>query len=588
MCGIVGVMSAQPVDRSKLDSALGTMRQRGPDGQGVWWSEDGCVGLGHRRLAINDPEGGYQPICSSRSISSVNGEFYALPDRYKGVSDSHALSDFYRDFGLDGTLERLRGEFAFLLYDRERKRLVAGRDRFGIKPLFWAQLGQEWWFASTPAALWAAGLAKGWCERSFAHAAATQYPPSGGSLFQGVHSLPPAHALTLSDSQLHVTKYWNLPTTVGGLGSVTDHSDDFRNCLRECVAHRLRKGSRTGVLLSAGVDSSSILALAAQQGEDLKAYTIDFPDSDEASFSEASLATQQARALGVPHTIIPLTAQEMVEQLPAVVRQTGGLVVNGHAVGKWKLSQAVQQDGIKVLLSGEGADELLFGYRHFRTYFGATEQNELLQDPAGLGILVSRTESTVLPPTVPNFFHAKYSLGLKISSFLDLETSPLKAFQESLEVGDPKTTPLEHARTVWLDTALRSYILEILGDGTEMAHSVEGRPPFLDHVLWERCSQMPISIHDGRKELLRHAMKGLVVEEIRKAPKHPFMAPPLGKPLYDGLREKILDVRHPFVEPANGLERLAEVRSLPAAQRLEWEPALLWLLSSYILQESWS
>ena len=548
------------------------MERRGPDGEGAWWSEDRSVGLGHRRLAINDVAGGTQPIVTRDVAVSVNGEFYDLPAEYEGKTDSLALVDSYQRQDLVTTLERLRGEFAFLLFDRSNNTLYAARDRFGVKPLFWARRGKEVWFASKVSALWAAGVEAAWCADSFAHAATTQYVSQGSTLFRGVHSVQPGTWMCVKGGELSSGHYWDVPS----LSSLKPASvPTFREVLKDCVVGRVRKGAKTGVLLSGGIDSASVLAVASTSGEELKAYTIDFPDSG--SFSEGRLAAKQAAFSQVPHESIPLTSTDMLKLLPTVVRDTEGLCVNGHSVGKWSLAQAVAKDGCKVLLSGEGADELLFGYRHFRPYFKSKVE---LEDPAGLGILVSRSGASELPERVPYFFHAKYHLGQKIHHFLNLPNEPKKCFQKSL--GKPGLTDLEKARQCWLDSALSTYILEVLGDGAEMSHSVEGRPPFLDHTLWHLVGRS-----DGQKTVLREAMVGLVIEEIRQKPKHPFMAPSLGDKLLDNLQEQIQEVEHPFVDRKSGLRTLSLVRSLGAEQRQEWEPALLWVLSSYYLQELW-
>lgn len=568
-------MAPGPVERARMEAALRTLESRGPDDSGAWWSEDGTVGLGHTRLAINDEVGGVQPFAGGageRYVVTVNGEFYGLET--KGRSDSHLLPALYERYGLQGMLRRLRGEFAFLLYDRVEKHLLAVRDRFGIKPLFWARCGQELWFASKPSALWAAGVESAWCESNFAHAAATQYPRSGESLFKGVRSIRPSHLLQVKDQECRPQRYWWVKPSQD---SQTPQA--FAEKLAESVGLRVRSHHPTAVLLSGGVDSASVASLAAAGNTEVKAYTIDFPNPPNPLFSESALARKQAEHSGLEHRVMPLTAADIVGGLGEMVRSTQGLCVNGHGVAKLRLAQAVNEDGIKVLLSGEGADELLFGYRHFSPYFGSSTSTE---DPAGLGILVSR-ESSKLPDGWPHFFRAKYQLGKKIGVFLHSDIQADLAFEENLTDG-PYGTDLETARATWLDTALRSYILETLGDGAEMAASVEGRPPFLDHHLWESVG-LPSS---GDKQLLREAMKGRVVESIRVKSKHPFMAPPLGEPLYAALEEQICEVEHPYVHRAQSLDAIARLRGLSDAQRAEWEPALMWVLSSYHLQELWA
>ena len=570
--------------------ALKTLSSRGPDDRAVWWSENGLAGLAHCRLAINDPIHGRQPFSggpAERYVAVVNGEFYDLDSEFSGASDSFALIELYQKHGLSKTLELLRGEFAFLLYDRRERRLLAVRDRFGIKPLFWARLGQEWWFASKASALWAVGVAADWCEASFSQAAITQYPPSGGSLFASIETLKPSHYLSWQAGEMSCRRYWQVPT----LGSARPlSSESLRESLEQCVNLRLRAQDPTAVLLSGGIDSASVLALAAGTGKDLKAYTIDFPESGPSTFSEGGAASRQARFSGVPHQLVPLTKKDILTGLEETVRRTEGLFVNGHGVAKMKLAQAVAADGIKVLLSGEGADELLFGYRHFAPYFPSTEALDPFQDSAGIGILTSREKPTLqLPGTTPHFFHAKHALGRKISCFLNRDSGPVPFFQKILDDSSlgPTRSRLESARDAWLDTALRSYILEVLGDGTEMAHSVEGRPPFLDHHLWQSCAHLG-TVSKGDKALLRKAMAGLVVDEIRAKPKHPFMTPPLGEALLLLLQERVADCPHPYLDRVKTLKILDQVRALTPSEQWEWEPPFYWWLSTFYLQELWA
>lgn len=578
MCGVVGVVSSRSVDPERMERALRALKNRGPDGEGVWWSEDRRVGLGHRRLAINDPEGGAQPLVTDRFITSLNGEFYDLPSRYRNSTDSRALPDYLESFPVEEALSALNGEFAGLVYDRAHRRLLAARDRFGVKPLYWAYREEELWLASKPSALWAAGVRPGWCERGFVQAASTQYPLPGRTIFSGIFTLKPGHYLQVKKGEIEERPYWKLPAL-----NPSSPAPDLREELERAVLRRLRRGCDNAVLLSGGIDSAAVLALASRSGESVTAYSVDFIEQAQTSFSEADLAVAQAAHCGVPHRLLELNGKEILENLSTVVKALEGPVVNGHAVAKWRLSRAIKDDGCKVVLSGEGADELLFGYRHFSPYFGGL--NQAPDDPAGLGILVTRATESPIPPDWPTFFHAKYHLGQKIGAFLSLPLQPLSAFEAVLTPLET-STPRETARQAWLQTALSSYILETLGDGTEMAHSVEGRPPFLDHELWETVASMPPP--DGNKTLLRQAMKGLVIPEITAKPKHPFMAGPLGEPLLAVAENVVSDSAHPFVDRTRALRLLRALRKVDPERRSEWEPAVLWVLSSYYLQELWT
>lgn len=580
MCGVVGVIAPAPVDPDRLSRALDTLAHRGPDGRGIWWSPDRLIGLGHRRLAINDPEGGTQPLISDRFAGVINGEFYELPDGYRDRSDNWALLDRLQTHSTEASLSSLNGEFAGLVYDQISGSLTAFRDRFGVKPLYWGRLENEIWFASKPIALWAAGLPGGWCETTFAQAAATQYPLPGTTLYRGIASVLPGHFVSVNQGTTESRRYWRLPACSPSAGK---EEDEFSQRLSAAVEARVRRGHSTAVMLSGGIDSASVLALASRTSEEVKAYSIDFVDQTGTGFSEGEPAAAQARLCGVPHRVLPLSSGEILSLLPRVVPQLGGPVVNGHAVAKWKLCQAIRADGCKVVLSGEGADELLFGYRHFAPCFGLPVDAHT--DPAGLGILVTRQDGECLPGHWPAFFSSKYQLGKKIGRFLSLPLHSETAFEHILQTSRG-ATPRETARLAWVQTALTSYILETLSDGAEMAHSVEGRPPFLDHTLWETVSG--IALKDPHKSLLRRAMHNRVTPEIKDKPKHPFMAAPLGPPLWEAVQALVEECPHPFVDKTPARHTLEHIQGLPPTDRMEWEPALLWLASTYYLQELWS
>jgi asparagine synthase (glutamine-hydrolysing) len=364
----------------------------------------------------------------------------------------------------------------------------------------------------------------------------------------------------------------------------------------------VRPEGLTAVQLSGGVDSAAVLALACEQApaERLRVFTVDFPDSRHPAFSEASLAREQCAFLGLEpasHTVLSLSSGELLQRLPMAVRDSEGPMVNAHGVAKHGLSQAIRQAGIKVVLSGEGADELLFGYRHFLAHLAGGAPADPLEDPAGLGILTSRERTHGLAGVaarlgfVPEIWVSKWQLGQRIQAFLQAEFlagfAGRDPFLESLEEAEPPrgVSAPEVVRWLWLGSALRSYILEVLGDGCEMAHSVEGRPPFLDHVLWERVAAFPLSALAPDKRLLRQAMAGRVVPSILQRAKHPFMAPPLGPPLIGALRKAMQEQEHPLIDRRQGLGLLTRLDALRGPEAWEWEPALFWLLSSFHLME---
>ncbi len=597
MCGIVAVLG--PAATADLSPALRALRSRGPDGTDQW-SGPG-VTLGHTRLAINNPAHGAQPFhWRDRFVAVVNGEFYGHQTSAT-TSDSWALAQAWQDDDLTHTLSRLRGEFAFLVHDRQKGTTYAARDRFGVKPLYWARHRNSVFFASKPSALWALGLPRGWSDDGFWQAASTQYPSFRHGLFEGIQEVPPGHWLEVTpEGRLTQHRYWTPPRLQEN--ATDDPVGDFHTALREAVALRVREGSTTAVMLSGGVDSASVLALAAETtpASSLHAFSVDFPTEDY-SYSEGALAREQAVRSGVAHhSVLTLDGPTLLQHLEQAVRGTLGLMVNAHGPAKFALTRAIAEAGHRVVLTGEGADELLFGYPHFVSQMPGHSTGDPLRDPAGLGILQARGEAYGLTKVEqelgfrPQVWAAKWQLGQRITAFLQRDF--LQAydhrdpFLETLEELAPSGSPLEISRDLWSGTALRSYILETLGDGCEMAHSVEGRPPFLDHHLWETTARLPLSLVTAApgKGVLRQALGSRLTPAISTRPKHPFMAPPLGRSLIGVVEQVVRTDPHPYVDPGRTLATLKRLESLEGPDSWEWEPALLWLLSSYYLQREFN
>jgi asparagine synthase (glutamine-hydrolysing) len=597
MCGIVAAVGPATDLEGRIRSATAALRRRGPDAQGLWLED--AVSLGHTRLAINAPAEGQQPFLwgpEQRYVAVVNGEFYgSRPER---GSDSWLLAEAWQQHGFPNLFAKLRGEFSWIVYDRLCKKLYAARDRFGIKPLFWSRFAGATWFASKPSALWAAGLPPAWSEEGFWRASGSQYPPLGGSLFAGVQELPPATWMCVdSDQRQESGCYWKVPTPEP---QAAGDPEIFRQVLEESVALRVRPEGTTAVQLSGGIDSASVLALAhasTARGR-LHAFSVDFSDPEHPEHSEGALARAQASSLGIDdHTLVSLDAEELLAGLPETVRESQGLLVNAHGVAKYRLCEEIARTGIKVVLSGEGADELLFGYQHFLPHLpgGAAEpEGKPYVGSVGLGIMSSRQGAHGLHGVerrlgfCPQVWVSKWQLGQRIQAFLRRDFLDSFAgrdpFLECLdEVGvRPEQPPHLSARQLWLSTALRSYILEVLGDGCEMAHSLEGRPPFLDHLLWETTAGIPLSATPG-KILLRQVMSQEVLPAVLNRTKHPFMAPPLGQPLIRAVKDAVTSRKHEFVDRKSSLRLLTHLSQLNGPDAWEWEPALIWILSSYHL-----
>ena len=611
MCGIISFQSSQPMAARRLESATLSLRKRGPDEQNVWMHPQGLAGLGHCRLAIVDPTGGRQPVCNETGTvrAVVNGEFYDFQEQRRWLegrghqlsshSDSELVCHLYEEYGL-GFVEHLRGEFSLLLYDQDQQRLVAVRDPFGIKPLVYAQIEGEWWFASKARALFAAGLPACLSEESFWQAASTQYPLPEQTFFEGVRQVAPGSLVVCQKGQLNRRRYWN-PQPMQETDTQPGRPEEFRERLEQAVCERLPSGWPVALQLSGGIDSGAVVALAAQHRNDLTAFTVSYPGTRHDELAQAHLLADMH---GVPLEPVPVTPKSLLEALPKAVACTEGLAINAHLAAKYLLAERVRAAGFKVVLTGEGADEVLLGYPHFRQDLaGSQDERRRIADnnPIATGIMVTHSPGLSLHKLqarlghVPAFLEAKAALGLKIhqclrSDFL-AEYAHRDAFLEMLGDQDWRgLSPIEQSSRLWNQSALANYILHTLGDGCEMAHSLEGRLPFLDGGLARWLAPLPLhwKIRQGReKYLLKQACRSILPASLVERQKQPFMAPPLLAQghLQKRLRQRAAD-SHPFVDSDRLGRVLDRLDQLPEAQQQEWDPALTWLLTSYHLHES--
>lgn len=600
MCGILSQVSPQAVDVEAFSQALDCLKTRGPDGSGLWLSPDRRVALGHRRLAIVDASGGQQPISDEENgiVAVVNGEFYdhallrirlqGLGYRFRSHSDSEVLIHLYRHYGLE-CLQFLRGEFAWILYDVGQRKLVAARDGYGIKPLLFRQQGEQLWLASKARAFVPLGWRPQWDEDSFFYASATQYPPYARTLFGQIQQLPPGHFLTFQDQLLKVQSYWDYPRFQGE--EPAEPEEEFAQLLDECV--RLRIPSQpVACQLSGGIDSAAVLALAAQASAQVTAFHVSFPGSP---LDEREQAQSLAELSQVPLEVLSLTDQDLLESLQEATLASEGLAINAHLSAKYLLLRHISQAGFKVCLTGEGSDEVLLGYPHFRLDLQPSRAQELGEsNQASRGIMLSQGPGLSLQALQtqlghrPHFLQAKAALGLRLQSVMKRDFlgahRERDCYQELLQ-GSPLEgrLPVEQSACLWNRSALAQYILNTLGDGCEMAHGVEGRLPFLDRHLSEFLARVPVDwkIRRGQeKYLLRQSMRELLPDWLLTKQKHPFMAPPLAG-LSSHLREMAASLPHPFVDRQRLDQQLDQLDRHPD---VEWQPALIWILTSYFLQ----
>lgn len=513
MCGIVGIAS-QSTLKNKESLSLGreTLRHRGPDDSGEWWSQDGCVGIGHRRLAILDlSPAGHQPMLDSTGelCCVFNGEIYNFQElrreleetgqRFRSRTDTEVILAAYREWGTD-CVSRLNGMFAFGLYDGARRQLFMARDRAGEKPLYYSHSGDVFRFGSELKSLMA-DPAFPRCIDSDAleYYLAFGYVPGEHCILQGVRKLPPAHALTfdLENKQLRVWQYWDLPPAQETFERSLDETEllsELERLLEDSVRRQLVADVPVGVLLSGGVDSSLITAMAVRSSSRLKAFTIRFPSYHH--LDETEHARLIARHFDIEH--VELDAHpETAELLPQLAKQFDEPMVDSSMIPTFLVSQLVRQH-CTVALGGDGGDELFAGYTHYSRLLWM--QSRLGWVPHWLRASISRAAERILPVGAKgrNWLQAmgvdwQVDLPL-IATFFDPDTRRRLLAQHSdwpilAEIYWKRRLPstpdlLQRAtRMDFLNYLAEDILVKV--DRASMLNSLEVRAPLLDYRLIE-------------------------------------------------------------------------------------------------------
>ncbi|MFV3405961.1 asparagine synthase (glutamine-hydrolyzing) [Pseudomonas sp. NY15463] len=557
MCGIFASLGYAP-DSVDLDSALAALSHRGPDGNNGYRNVQKQVVLGHTRLSIIDIASGGQPLYSQdrEKILICNGEIYdhqrlrteLIADGYPIAtgSDSELILHLYERDGLDFT-QHLRGEFAFILLDCRLQRLIVCRDRFGIKPLFMHQHPDQpgqLLFASEAKALFASGLVKPVLDPIRLRDMLSFVPMD--SVFEHVTALPPGHLLLvdLGTREQTLTPYWPLDLLPEPLPAGTTEAtlcQSLRDHLEEAVALRLQADVPVGVYLSGGLDSTAVAAVAAKlSAKPIETFSISF--SDHADFDEALIAERTARSLGARFHKVVCQRDDLLAHLEDSLWFSETPAVNYNGVGKFLLSRLARQH-VTCVLTGEGADEGLLGYGYFKANGQGLSSHAYGRDQAGasaasaaaadtlneaVGFVPQPEMAELFTPgaqrMLARLFNRKHRQRLQ-------GTSPLQRLRQRLDRRELDRLPLlNKLQTFSIRGLLSPFILANLGDRQEMAHSIEGRTPFLDHKLFQWLAKLPNEWKlrgDVEKYLLREAVKDIIPEEVYCRRKWPYITPPM-------------------------------------------------------------
>jgi asparagine synthase (glutamine-hydrolysing) len=553
MCGLAGIASCESVaNRDWLIAGRDAMEHRGPDDSGLWWSADGRVGLAHRRLSIVDlSAGGHQPMSRGDLHIVYNGEIYNYPElraelaargySFSSASDTEVILAAYREWGAD-CLERLNGMFAIALFDAGRARLLLARDRVGEKPLYYLQRNGTIRFASELKALFAdASLPRVLDAEAFDAYLADGFVPPERSMIAGIVKLPPAHALEfdLANGHSRSFRYWNLPAPPDESTAVDEGSllDELERRFAAAVRRQLVADVPVGVLLSGGVDSSLVTALAARARPGVRSFTVRFPGFE--GYDETEHARLIARHFGTDH--VEVDAESISPALlPLLARQFDEPMTDSSMLPTYLLSKVVR-GYCTVALGGDGGDELFGGYPHYDRMAWLARRS--VPVPSVLRRLVSRAAGA-LPVGLKGrnwLMAAGCDFDTGVPAIAQMFDAPARrrlrgaggwraGFAERDRATRIPAAPHLLQRATRLDFA--TYLPEDLlvkVDRATMLNSLEVRAPLLDVDLVEFAfGQVPVRLKaqpGGRKILLKRLAARLLPPAFDQARKQGFSVP---------------------------------------------------------------
>lgn len=560
MCGIAGIYAPRGGEGlvETVRAMSDALAHRGPDGSGVWGDPRGRCALGHRRLAIIDlGEEGAQPMRSAdgRFALTYNGEIYNFKElraelegrgtRFRGHSDTEVLVEAIAAWGVEAALERAVGMFAAALWDLEEGRLWLFRDRAGKKPLYYTLQGGRLWFASEIKGLRrVAGLELNLDREALGHYLGLAYVPAPLTIYREVREVPPGCVMSLDEGlEPRIAPYWRLPVGGGRRVGREEAVEQVEALLDEAVALRLRADVPVGVFLSGGIDSGLITALAARRSaQPVRTFSATFGSS---AFDESPLARQVAERYATEHHELRLTPQ-LDELLPAVAAAYDEPFADPSAIPTYAIAGEAARH-VKVVLNGEGSDELFGGYRRHRAvnYFTRVAGPARLLSEAGWRRLHAalprprgfRTPYSFLYRFLRGFGAGPYGRYLLWGSdgFTEAEKGallgdappPTEAFLAEQFADLLATDPLSHFMAVDFLSGMADCLL-VKVDVATMAHSLEGRSPFLDHrvVEWAAGLDRRDLLH-GResKPILRALARRHLPSDLVGAPKRGFEIP---------------------------------------------------------------
>ena len=596
MCGLLGLLTAQQdaaLRVSEVTAALRCQRHRGPDETGTWHDRD--VVLGFNRLSIIDLEHSHQPLrwgppdASERYTILFNGEIYnyiELRELLRGepykanfltAGDTEVVLAAYHHFG-PAAVQRLRGMFAFVIWDAQRRVMFGARDPFGIKPLFSCAGPGGVAFASEKKSLLelapSLGLSTGIDRRALQHYLTLQYVPEPASLHTGITRIESGTSFTLSPGGKLITeRYFHpdfRPRQIRSAAQAAALHDEITAAMRDSVAKHMRADVTVGAFLSGGIDSTAIAALAREHNPDLITFTTGF---EQEGYSEVDVAAESAAAIGVRHVVRTVSASELAESLPLIVWYLDEPVADPALVPLWFIAREAREH-VKVVLSGEGADELFGGYTIYREPLSLAAFEKV---PGGLRRTLGRISTRIPEGVRGKDLLRRGALTLEQRYYGNARIFRDDQLRELLQVYDPAVShadvtaepyaasagwdPVARMQHVDLFTWLRGDIL-VKADKMTMANSLELRVPFLDPEVFRVASTIPLQekiTRETTKHALRRALRDIVPPHVLNRPKLGFPVP-----IRHWLRKDLHDWARCIVDDSG----TAEFLDLPAVHRM--------------------
>ncbi len=570
MCGIAGFLTSgfsfpKGEEELILNRMLTRIHHRGPDDHGLFL-EPG-IGIGNVRLSIIDLSGGNQPISNENETLRIvyNGEIYNYIElrsdlikkghRFKTQSDTEVVLHLYEEYGSEA-LKYLNGQFAFAIWNSLTKACFFARDRVGIRPLFYSQLNDNLIFGSEIKSIFEfPGIKRSFSPEALKEVFTFWTTLTPHTIFEGVYELPPGHYAHFQNGQLILKKYWSLQyatTSIRYDGSVSDALDQFRDLLSDSVKLRLRSDVPVAAYLSGGLDSSATTALIRQiTPGNLNTFSIGFEDP---LFDETKYQQEVSQFFGTNHKSLVCTSMDIAKWFPKVVWHSEIPLLRTSPAPMMGLSKLVYEHGIKVVITGEGADEILAGYNIFKEtvirQFWARQPKSKIRplllrrlypylpniNQASLGMLemffgyqLEETNSPIYSHLLRwhNTSHIQKYFTPELKEYLK-DYHPIEQYAARIKPEVEGLTPLAKAQFIETSIFMSGYLLSSQGDRMAMANSVEGRYPFLDYRLMEYMALLPDEFKlkgMNEKFLLKEIMKDEIPHSVFKRSKQAYRAP---------------------------------------------------------------